>query len=166
MTARRLLGPLALAGLLAGLPLTCRLALPLAVWAAPEAPADPFLEEMGALDREYSRYAEAASDEAAREKLRRLRNERARAVYHRHGHRWHGAPAPEDGGRPSGLSAPEQAPRTAIAPYLSRRGLGARPEASQPGSVGSGCPAPRAPLRPREKRPSPVGAALASGPPG
>jgi hypothetical protein len=117
MTARRLLCPLSLACLLACLPLTCRLAPRLAGWAAPEAPADPFLEEMEALDREYSRYAGAASDEAARDELRQLRNERAREVYRRHGRRWHGITAPpEGGGLLSGLNAPAQVPRTAIGP--------------------------------------------------
>jgi hypothetical protein len=98
MPACRLLYLGALACLLVALPLTCRLA-PRALDALAAVPApDPFLEEMGALDRDYSRAAGAAPDEAARGELRRLRNERAREVYRRHGRRWPGVaafPAPE-----------------------------------------------------------------------
>jgi hypothetical protein len=88
--ARRLLFLAALACLLCLPPLTCVLAPRLVAWAAPEAPADPFVEEMEGLDREYSQAAGAAPDDATRDELRRLRNERAREVYRRHGRRWHG----------------------------------------------------------------------------
>ncbi len=94
MFARRLLYLATLASLLC-LPLLAGRLAPAALDVLVPAPApDPFLEEMGALDREYSRYASAAPDEAARGELRRLRNERAREVYRRHGRRWHGVGSP------------------------------------------------------------------------
>ena len=99
-SARRLLSLAALACLLCLPPLFCCLAPRLAVWAAPEAPADPFLEEMEGLNREYSQAAGEAPDEATREELRRLRNEQAREVYRRHGRRWHTVAAQESGGPP------------------------------------------------------------------
>jgi hypothetical protein len=88
MPARRLLYLAALACLLAVLPLTCRL-VPAVLDALAPAPAPgPFPEEMGALNRDYSRAVGAAPDEATRDELRRLRVERAREVYRRHGRRW------------------------------------------------------------------------------
>jgi hypothetical protein len=102
MSAHRLLYLAALACLLVCLPLTGLLAPWLAGWAAPEGTADPFLDEMEALNREYSRDVEATRDVATWDELRRLRSERAREVFRRHGRRWHGVVAQEGGEPPPG----------------------------------------------------------------
>jgi hypothetical protein len=105
MPAQRLLCFAPLACLLVCLPLTGCLAPWLAGWAAPAGAADPFLEEMEALNRDLSRDVEATPDEAAREELWRLRRERAREVFRRHGRRWPGVVTGESGEAPSGPNA-------------------------------------------------------------
>jgi hypothetical protein len=105
MSAQRLLCLAALACLLVCLPLTGHLAPWLAGWAGPEGAADPFLEEMEALNREFSRDVEATTDEATRDELWRLRRERALEVFRRHGRCWPGVVTRESGEPPSGPNA-------------------------------------------------------------